>query len=95
MQVLTETEQLILTLFHEKRRDRAGAEPGQTLPLAEILHLDERFPPEDVQEALDVLIDRKLLVPEADGASYAITRQGVDYLYSGAGVGAFSHAGAE
>lgn len=36
-----------------------------------------------------------LIVPEGDGATYAITQQGVDYLYSGAGVQAFSRAGEE
>jgi hypothetical protein len=41
-------------------------------------------------------VDRKLIVPEGDGGeAYAITEQGVDYLYSGAGVGAFSRAEGE
>ncbi|HEX5757996.1 MAG TPA: hypothetical protein VF121_02280 [Thermoanaerobaculia bacterium] len=94
MQVLTETEELLLAVFHEKRRDRVGATPGQTVAARQLLDVGERFPPDDVEVALAALVDRKLVVPEGEGEGqgYAITQQGVDYLYSGAGVGAFSRA---
>lgn len=98
MQVLTETEELLLAVFHEKRSDRVGATPGQTVAAGELLDVGGRFPPDDVQAALEALIDRKLIVPAGEGeaaAGYAITQQGVDYLYSGAGVRAFSGEAAE
>ena len=92
MQVLTETEELLLAVFHEKRSDRVGATPGQTVTAGELLDVGTRFPPDDVQAALEALIDRKLIVPAGEGEApgYGITQQGVDYLYSGAGVRAFS-----
>jgi hypothetical protein len=40
----------------------------------------------DIEGALKVLVDRGLLA--FDGDSYALTKDGYSYLYSGRGVGA-------
>jgi hypothetical protein len=86
MQVLSQAEEIVLAQFHEERGDRLGADVNQTLPAEAFADLVGKTPGVDIEGALKVLVDRGLL--SFDGDSYALTKDGYSYLYSGRGVGA-------
>lgn len=86
MQVLSQAEEIVLAQFHEERGDRLGADVGQTLPAEAFTSLEEKTPGIDIESALKAVVDRGLLT--FDGGSYALTKDGYSYLYSGQGVGA-------
>ncbi len=87
MQVLSQAEEIVLAQFHEERGDRVGADVNQTLTAEAFTALVDKTPGVDIEGALKVLVDRGLLT--FDGSSYALTKDGYSYLYSGQGVAAF------
>lgn len=88
MQVLSQAEEIVLAQFHEERGDRLGADVGQSLPAEAFDALEDKTPGVDIESALRSVVERGLLT--FDGSSYALTKDGYSYLYSGHGVAAIT-----
>jgi len=80
MILLTKAEETLLMKFHEKRGDRTGAHPGDTLSLAEFRATEAETQGLEFDGSLEALVAHNLARPEGD--QYVLTQEGYDYLYT-------------
>jgi hypothetical protein len=84
MILLTKAEEILLMQFHEKKGDRTGAEPGETLSADAFSEAERISPGLEFEGALQNLLDKGLLEAAGD-KEYRLSQKGHDYLYAGAG----------
>lgn len=83
MTLLSKGAEILLVQFHEQKGDRVGARPGETLSEDHFREAEAESPGVDFEGALESLLEGNLVRKEGEG--YALTQEGYDYLYKGAG----------
>lgn len=81
MILLTKPEEILLLQYHEKKGDRVGASPGDTLTLDDFRHVEADAQGLEFDGALDNLIAHGV-VSRQEGETYVLNQPGYDYLYT-------------